>query len=139
MAELDDNQKAQSAVRFVQDMQARNLFAVIAPTVLEDYRTSQILTTEWVEGNCLDESEAEDVPRRWSVALNAYLVMLLELQRVYFYSHPGNLLRTTDGRLCILDFCMAVDTGPMLQYSLLEFVSHLTSEDYEKVPDDLVK
>jgi hypothetical protein len=32
---------------------------------------------------------------------------------------------------------MTLDIDPQLQYSLLEFVAHLTSEDFEKLPDDL--
>lgn len=59
----------------------------------------------------------------------------------FFYSgscsFQGNLLRTTDGRLCILDFGMVLDIDSNLQYSLLEYVAHLTSEDYEKLPEDL--
>jgi hypothetical protein len=51
---------------------------------------------------------------------------------------PGNLLRRSDGTLCILDFGMTLDVDPSLQYSLLEFVAHLTSEDYDKLPEDLV-
>ncbi len=39
----------------------------------------------------------------------------------------------------ILDWGMTLDTDPDLQYSLLEFVAHLTSSDYDKVPEDLVK
>lgn len=34
---------------------------------------------------------------------------------------------------------MTLDTDPDLQYSLLEFVAHLTSSDYDQVPEDLVK
>jgi predicted unusual protein kinase regulating ubiquinone biosynthesis (AarF/ABC1/UbiB family) len=55
------------------------------------------------------------------------------------FHFPGNLLRTRDGRLCILDFGMMLETEPDLQYSLLEFVAHLTSDDFDRVPDDLVK
>jgi hypothetical protein len=32
---------------------------------------------------------------------------------------------------------MTLDIDPQLQYSLLEFVAHLTSEDYESLPEDL--
>jgi hypothetical protein len=32
---------------------------------------------------------------------------------------------------------MTLDIDPQLQYSLLEFVAHLTSEDFESLPDDL--
>ena len=34
---------------------------------------------------------------------------------------------------------MTLETDPTLQYSLLEFVAHLTGEDYNRVPEDLVK
>ena len=34
---------------------------------------------------------------------------------------------------------MTLETDPTLQYSLLEFVAHLTSDSFEKIPDDLVK
>ena len=33
---------------------------------------------------------------------------------------------------------MTLDVDPDLQYSLLEYVAHLTAEDYDKLPDDLV-
>jgi hypothetical protein len=47
-------------------------------------------------------------------------------------------LRTSDGRLCILDHGMTLDINPNLQYSLLEFVAHLTAENYDELPEDLV-
>jgi predicted unusual protein kinase regulating ubiquinone biosynthesis (AarF/ABC1/UbiB family) len=47
-------------------------------------------------------------------------------------------LRTEDGKLCILDFGMALTTPTDLQYSLLEFIAHLTSENYDAIPQDLV-
>lgn len=49
-----------------------------------------------------------------------------------------NLLRTEDGRLCILDFGMTIQTPEDLQYALLEFIAHLTSENYDAIPQDLV-
>lgn len=55
-----------------------------------------------------------------------------------FSPHPGNLLRTEDGKLCILDFGMTLDTPESLQYSLLELIAHLTAENFEEVPQDLV-
>ena len=48
-------------------------------------------------------------------------------------------MRTDEGQLCILDWGMTLETDPNLQYSLLEFVAHLTSEDYDRVPEDLVQ
>jgi hypothetical protein len=34
---------------------------------------------------------------------------------------------------------MTIETEPELQYSILEFVAHLTSENYEELPEDLVR
>ena len=48
-------------------------------------------------------------------------------------------MRTEDGRLCILDFGMVLDIDPNLQYSLLAFVAHLTSDNYDDLPQDLVQ
>ena len=31
---------------------------------------------------------------------------------------------------------MTLEIDPSLQYSLLEFVAHLTSQDYDKIPED---
>merc|ERR1712238_206944 len=52
--------------------------------------------------------------------------------------HPGNLLRTTDGKLCILDWGMTLDVPPNLQCALLEFIAHINIEDYDEIPQDFI-
>lgn len=138
IAELDYRTEAANTIRFNEEMGQRGLTSVIAPPVVLDYSTEQVLTTEWIDGVRLDQADEDDVPRLCAVALNAYLVMLLELQSLHCDPHPGNLLRTKDGRLCILDFGMTLDIAPTLQYSLLEYVAHLTSNDFDKLPEDFV-
>lgn len=57
----------------------------------------------------------------------------------YFCSpHPGNLLRTTDGKLCILDWGMTLALPKDLQYALLEFIAHINSESYDDIPQDFI-
>jgi predicted unusual protein kinase regulating ubiquinone biosynthesis (AarF/ABC1/UbiB family) len=65
--------------------------------------------------------------------------MLLDTGTLHCDPHPGNLLRTRDGKLCILDFGMCLDVPTDLQLALLEFIANLQAEAYERVPEDLVK
>jgi ABC1 atypical kinase-like domain len=88
IAELDYRQEAAATMRFNDEMAARQLTAVCAPQVLPDYSTQQVLVTQWVDGTRLDQSDADDVPRLCAVALNAYLIMLLELQSLHCDPHP---------------------------------------------------
>mmetsp|Transcript_11421 Transcript_11421/g.17180 ORF Transcript_11421/g.17180 Transcript_11421/m.17180 type:complete len:943 (-) Transcript_11421:117-2945(-) len=139
IAELAYSEEAKNTKKFNKEMKERGLTAVTAPVVVDELSTDRILVTEWVSGTRLDRSTAGDVPRLCSVALNAYLLMLLETGTLHCDPHPGNLMRTDEGQLCILDWGMTLETDPNLQYSLLEFVAHLTSEDYDRVPEDLVQ
>ena len=47
-------------------------------------------------------------------------------------------MRTTDGRLCILDWGMTLDVPNDLQYALLEFIAHINVEDYDAIPQDFI-
>ena len=57
-----------------------------------------------MEGERLDACPADDVPRLCSVAMVAYLRMMLDTGTLHCDPHPGNLLRTPSGKLCILDW-----------------------------------
>ena len=141
IGELDYTTEAKNTIRFNEEMKKRQLDAVVmAPSVEQDYSTKCVLVTQWIDGVRLDRSTAGDVSRLCGVALNAYLVMLLETGLLHCDPHPGNLLRqNSDGKLIILDFGMTLETDPTLQYSLLEFVAHLTAGDYDKVPQDFIE
>jgi predicted unusual protein kinase regulating ubiquinone biosynthesis (AarF/ABC1/UbiB family) len=113
---------------------------VFAPSVVREATSRRVLTTEWVDGERLDQTEAaDDVPRLASLAMNCYMNMMLEEGNLHCDPHPGNLLRTPDGRLCILDWGLVSRLEPGLRLSLIEHVAHLVARDYAKVPSDLVK
>jgi predicted unusual protein kinase regulating ubiquinone biosynthesis (AarF/ABC1/UbiB family) len=78
VAELDYRKEAKNTILFNRDMQARNINAVMAPNVVEDFSSERVLVTEWVNGVRIDQSDAGDIPKLCGIALNAYLVMLLE-------------------------------------------------------------
>lgn len=138
VAETDYRLEAQNTIDFEIAMRKRGLDAVCAPTVVDDLVRDKVLVTEWVEGTRLDRDASPDVPRLCGVAINAYLTMLLDTGVLHCDPHPGNLLRTTDGKLCILDWGMTLSVPEDLQYALLEFIAHINSEDYDSIPQDFI-
>jgi predicted unusual protein kinase regulating ubiquinone biosynthesis (AarF/ABC1/UbiB family) len=138
VAETDYRLEAKNTTEFAASMVSRGLDAVCAPTVVEDLVRDKVLVTEWVDGTRLDRDASPDVPRLCGVAINAYLTMLLDTGVLHCDPHPGNLLRTRDGKLCILDWGMTLAVPPNLQYALLEFIAHLNVEDYDAVPQDFI-
>lgn len=137
--ELDYIQEAQSAMFFSEKIMKTPLKdVVLAPAVVNELTTTRVLVTDWVEGQRLDKSDAKDVTILCSIAMNTYLTMLLELGLLHCDPHPGNLLRTLDGRLCILDWGMVTQLDENLQLTLIEHMAHLTSGDYAEIPSDLL-
>ena len=140
--ELNYLDEKDNAERFNDNVQNSNLAGrVFAPPVIAECSSQRVLTTQWVDGERLDRCSApEDVPRLCSLAMNIYLEMMLAPPGVLHCDpHPGNLLRTADGKLCILDWGLVTTVRPDLQLTLIEHVAHLTASDYAKVPSDLVK
>ena len=138
--ELDYRKEAQATTEFSEAMKERGLGSVFAPEVVPELSSIHVLTTKWVDGERLIDSDSEDVPRLCGVALNAYLTMMLDTGKLHCDPHPGNLLReSSTGRLCILDWGMTLDVPSDLQLSLLEFIANLNSDNYEDIPQDLVK
>lgn len=137
--ELDYIEEAINAKTFMEGIGPTPLSGVVfSPPVVDELTTRKVLTTEWVVGERLDKSGKEDVSILCSIAMNTYLTMMLETGVLHCDPHPGNLLRTTDGKLCILDWGMVTKLDPDLQITLIEHMAHLTSADYEEIPKDLL-
>merc|ERR1712194_913611 len=110
---------------------------VLAPKTVPDFSSGKVLMTEWIDGERLDRSSQADVTILGSICMNTYLTMLLEMGVLHCDPHPGNLLRTPDGKLCILDWGMVTSIPSQLQLTLIEHMAHLTSRDYAEIPRDL--
>jgi predicted unusual protein kinase regulating ubiquinone biosynthesis (AarF/ABC1/UbiB family) len=127
--ELDYISEAENAEYFTESISTTPLSGVVfAPSVVEELTTGKVLTTEWVLGERLDKSPNEDVTILCSIAMNSYLTMMLETGVLHCDPHPGNLLRTPDGKLCILDWGMVTRLDPNLQATLskLEISTFIT-------------
>jgi ABC1 atypical kinase-like domain len=138
--ELDYQKEARNAEVFMEAIEKTPLRdAVFAPPVVPAASSRRVLTTRWIDGEKLDQSSSADVAKLCSVAMNTYLTMMLECSILHCDPHPGNLKRTPDGRLCILDWGLVTSLPADLQADYIIHIAHLTSKDYAEVPDDLVK
>ena len=94
--ELDYLAEAKNAAFFSEKIKETPLRDVVfAPKVISDYSTDSVLVTEWVDGERLDRSSSEDVAVLCSIAMNAYLTMMLEMGVLHCDPHPGKKQTTT--------------------------------------------
>ena len=136
-SELDYENEARNQIHFQKELADRNC-KVKVPNVYQEYCTQRVLTTEWIQGVKLADSSKETIRELIPVGVELFLTQLLDMGAFHSDPHPGNLLRTPDGKLCILDWGMVLDVPNDLQLSLLEFIADLNAENYEDVPLDLV-
>jgi predicted unusual protein kinase regulating ubiquinone biosynthesis (AarF/ABC1/UbiB family) len=76
---------------------------IVVPDVIAEGTTNDVLVISWIDGERLSDSSASDVRQLCDTLLSAYLIQLLETGLLHADPHPGNLMRTTDGRIAILD------------------------------------
>ncbi|CAL5225145.1 g7925 [Coccomyxa viridis] len=134
--ELDYEREARSAMQFKEQMEP--LGGITVAPVYTELTSGEVLTTAWVQGEKLSESTASDVRQLCSTLLNCYLIQLLETGLLHADPHPGNLLRTADGKICILDFGLMTEVAPERRIALVEYIAHLSVQDWNGVAKDLV-
>ncbi|KAG2484763.1 hypothetical protein HYH03_016417 [Edaphochlamys debaryana] len=133
--EMDYQLEAYNTMTFKKQM--ASLPGITVATVYPEFTSRKIIVTEWCEGEKLNHSKSEDVKALCSMILNCYLIQLLETGLLHADPHPGNLLRTPDGRVVILDFGLMTEVTEDQRVALIEFIAHLTMEDYSALVTDL--
>ncbi|CEM39186.1 unnamed protein product [Vitrella brassicaformis CCMP3155] len=135
--ELDYNNEAMNQ-RTIRGLLA-NVTDVVVPEVYDKYTSRKVLTTEWIVGEKLETSDAETVKSLTKMGLEAYLVMLLEHGKMHADPHPGNLMKTPDGRLAILDFGLVAEIDRRERDLLVATLIHLANKNYPAVVEDSVQ
>ena len=77
------------------------------------------MCVEWVDGEKLSQSNADDVGALVNLGVITYLTQLLEFGFFHADPHPGNMLRSPDGRLCILDFGLMTEVTEGQQFGMV--------------------
>ncbi|TXG72540.1 hypothetical protein EZV62_001119 [Acer yangbiense] len=67
------------------------------------------------------------------------LVTLLDTGFFHADPHPGNMIRTPDGKLAILDFGLVTKLTDDQKYGMIEAIAHLIHRDYGAIVKDFVK
>lgn len=74
------------------------------PSTYSELTSRRVLPVSWLDGEKLSQSKADDVGDLVNIGVICYLKQLLDTGFFHADPHPGNLIRTPDGRLAILDF-----------------------------------
>ncbi|PSC70755.1 putative aarF domain-containing kinase chloroplastic [Micractinium conductrix] len=158
--ELDYRHEAANGVRF------RELYGhmedVYVPRMHTQLCTRKVLVMEWVDGERLRTAysaaseasgsggtsskrsgsggtgERSDDLRLVEVGVRCSLEQMLEEGFYHADPHPGNLLRTRDGKLAYLDFGMMGEVDVTIRRGLMRATLHLVNREFEALADDFV-
>ncbi|XP_050269267.1 uncharacterized aarF domain-containing protein kinase At1g71810, chloroplastic isoform X2 [Quercus robur] len=108
---------------------------VLVPKMFVEHSTRKVLVMEWVEGEKL--SEVKDL---YLVEVGVYCSFNQLLEYGFYHAdpHPGNLLRTYDGKLAYLDFGMMGEFKQELRDGFIEACLHLVNRDFDALAKDFV-
>jgi ubiquinone biosynthesis protein len=108
---------------------------VFAPAVVAGFTTSRLIVMERIDGTpvgrvTLDAGVARDLAK-----LGARSLLHQVLVAGFFHAdpHAGNVMVTTDGRLCFLDWGLAGHLTRRLRYALADFWIAAVEQDAEQV------
>ncbi|KAG8633369.1 hypothetical protein MANES_18G096700v8 [Manihot esculenta] len=131
--EMDYVKEANNGLKF------RKLYGgiqdVLVPEMHMKLTTQKVLVMEWVEGQKL--SEVKDI---YLVEVGVYCSFNQLLEYGFYHAdpHPGNLLRTSDGKLAYLDFGMMGEFRQELRDGFIEACLHLVNRDFDSLAKDFV-
>lgn len=130
---MDYEREASNAIKF------RKLYGgikdVMVPEMYVPQTTRKVLTMQWVEGVKL--AEVKDI---YLIEVGVYCSFNQLLEYGFYHAdpHPGNLLRTYDGKLAYLDFGMMGEFKQEFRDGFIEACLHLVNRDYDALAKDFV-
>ncbi|CAN7077142.1 unnamed protein product [Brassica oleracea var. botrytis] len=136
--ELDYVNEGENGTYFAEKMK-KDLPQVVVPKTYQNYTSRKVLTTQWIDGEKLSQSIESDVGELVNVGVICYLKQLLDTGFFHADPHPGNMIRTPDGKLAILDFGLVTKLTDDQKYGMIEAIAHLIHRDYDAIVKDFVK
>ncbi|MBP9888535.1 MAG: AarF/ABC1/UbiB kinase family protein [Leptospiraceae bacterium] len=114
----------------------------VFPTVYHDYTTPGILVTRFIEGVKISETRSIQArnakkSRPLDLLVRAYILMVFQYRFFHADPHSGNLIYTTDGKLCFIDFGAVSEVNEITAVSLKKIISSAMSKDYYGVVEGM--
>ena len=100
--EMNYVQEAENGLKFMRLMQT--LREVTAPRPIFNYTSRRVLTMQWIDGMRLVDAQPDEISRLVNIGVTCYLMQLLETGFFHADPHPGNMIRTDDGKLCDVQY-----------------------------------
>lgn len=134
--ELDYNAECDNGVKIKEQMKV--LPMVVIPGNFPEYTSRRVHVAEWIDGEKLSSSKADDVGALVNLGVITYLTQLLDCGFFHADPHPGNMMRTDDGKLAILDFGLMTEITDNQKYGMIEAIAHLLNRDYSEIGQDFI-
>lgn len=131
-SELDYENEARNQMHFQHELALRKC-KVKVPNVYQEYSTQRILTSEWIEGKKLADSPKETIRELIPIGVELFLTQLLDIGAFHSDPHPGNLLVTEDGVLCLLDFGLCAEVDMKERDAMTNAIVHLLCRDFDSL------
>ncbi len=114
----------------------------VFPTVYHDYTTKGILVTKFIEGVKISETRSvikrnARKSRPLDLLVRSYILMVFQYRFFHADPHSGNLIYTTDGKLCFIDFGAVSEVNEITAVSLKKIISSAMSKDYYGVVEGM--
>jgi len=133
MSELDFTHEANYSDIFI----ARNPFpeSVYAPKVYTQFTTERLLVTEFVQGISPEKVSATVEEKKELARIGGRSVFHQIICNGFFHAdpHPGNVLVTEDGRICLIDWGMVGQLTQGMRYNLADLLQAVNKRDIEHI------
>lgn len=134
--ELDYNLESENGTKMKEQMSV--LPEVVIPTNYPQFTSRRVHVAEWIDGEKLSQSTEDDTAALVNLGVITYLTQLLDFGFFHADPHPGNMMRTSDGKLAILDFGLMTEVTENQKYGMIEAIAHLLNRDYTEIGQDFI-
>ncbi|KIX14683.1 ABC transporter [Dethiosulfatarculus sandiegensis] len=113
---------------------------VVVPKVFAELSSENLLVMELIEGSRLADLPGDQPKKQRRLARTGLKAVIRQiLQDGFFHAdpHPGNILITSDDKVCFLDWGMIGRLGQRDRQSLLSLIDAVVSRDVERLVEVL--